>query len=114
METISVSEAKSRFSELVSRAVAGERFLIRRHNSPVAVLIGSGDLERLERLSETAQRLAVLLGQDTDLLEQVEAEIIHPAMAAFGLWQDAEDLATLADEIVTNRERPSSRAEVTL
>jgi prevent-host-death family protein len=114
METMSIGEAKSRFSELISRAVAGERFLIRRRNRPVAVLIGSTELERLQRLSETAHRLAVILGQDGDLLQQVEAEEVHPAMAAFGLWSGVEELATLADEIAANRERPSSRAEVTL
>jgi prevent-host-death family protein len=114
METMSIGEAKSRFSELISRAVAGERFLIRRRNRPVAVLIGSTELERLQRLSETAHRLAVILGQDGDLLQQVETEEVHPAMAAFGLWSGVEELATLADEIAANRERPSSRAEVTL
>ena len=49
METMSMGEAKSRFCELISRAVAGERFLIRRRNRPVAVLIGSTELERLHR-----------------------------------------------------------------
>ena len=35
METINVAEAKSRFSELISRAGNGERFLIqRRENDP--------------------------------------------------------------------------------
>ena len=79
METMSMSEAKSRFSELISRVVAGERFLIRRRNRPVAVLIGSTELERRQRLSETAHRLAVVLGQDAKLLQQVEAEEVHPA-----------------------------------
>jgi hypothetical protein len=64
------------------------------------------------RLSETAHRLAVILGQDADLLRQVEAEEVHPAMAAFGLWNGVEELAMLADEIAANRERPSRRVEV--
>ena len=114
METVSVGEAKSRFSELISRATGGERFLIRRRNRPVAVLIGSRELERLQRLSEMAHRLALVLGQDADLLRQVEADEVHPAMAAYGLWRDVEDLATLADEIAAERERPSSRTEVAL
>jgi prevent-host-death family protein len=114
METVNMSEAKSRFSELVSRAMAGEQFLIRRRNRPAAVLIGSAELERLQRLSETTRRLAMALGQDADLLAQVEAERIHPAMAAYGLWRDVEDLAGLADEIAANRKRRSSRSEVTL
>lgn len=114
METMSVGEAKSRFSELISRATAGERFLIHRRNRPVAVLIGSTELERLERLSDTAHRLAMVLGQDADLLGQVQAREIHPAMAAFGLWRGVQELATLADEIAANREGPSSRDEVIL
>ena len=114
METINVGEAKSRFSELISRAAAGERFTIRRRNRPIAVLIGSSELERLQRMSETAHRLAVVLGQDPDLLQEVEAQEVHPAMAAFGLWRDVEELAALADEIAANRERQPSRAEVAL
>jgi antitoxin (DNA-binding transcriptional repressor) of toxin-antitoxin stability system len=35
MEGINVAEAKSRFSELVSRAASGERFLIRRRERPL-------------------------------------------------------------------------------
>lgn len=105
METVSVGEAKSRFSELISRATAGERFVVQRRNRPVAALIGAAELERLERLAENARRLALALGQDADLLRQVEAEQAHPAMAAFGLWRDQEELSGLADEIEENRRR---------
>lgn len=114
METINVGEAKSRFSELISRAAAGERFLIRRRERPMAVLISSTELERLERTSQAARRLALALGQDAELLRQVEAQEIHPGMAAFGLWRDEEELATLADEIYANRQRQVSRSRVTL
>jgi prevent-host-death family protein len=103
MEDVSVGEAKSRFSELISRATAGERFMIRRRNRPVAILIGSDDLERLERMSQLAYRMAQVLGQDETLLKQVEGQEAHPAMAAYGLWRDEPDLATLADEIEANR-----------
>ncbi|MBN1936783.1 MAG: type II toxin-antitoxin system prevent-host-death family antitoxin [Anaerolineae bacterium] len=109
MEAFSMGEAKSRFSELVSRAMAGERFLIRRRDCPVAALIGSAEWERLERLSEMTRRLAQLLGQDAELLCQVQAAEIHPAMAAFGLWREQDELATLADEIIANRERQVAR-----
>ncbi len=98
MQSVRGGEAKSRFSELISRAAAGERFLIERRERPVAVLISVSELERLEQASHIALRMALALGQDADLLSQVEAEEIHPAMAAFGLWRGAEDLATLADE----------------
>jgi prevent-host-death family protein len=114
MESINMAEAKSRFSELISRVAAGERFLIRRRQRPMAVLISSTELERLERTSDAAQRLALALGQDAELMRQVEAEEIHPAMAAFGLWQDQADLEGLAQEIYSNRERQGSRGTVTL
>ncbi|MGQ9682252.1 MAG: type II toxin-antitoxin system Phd/YefM family antitoxin [Anaerolineae bacterium] len=112
METISIGDAKSRFSELVSRAMAGERFVVQRRNRPVAALIGSAELDRLERLSEIARRLAEILGQDAELLKQVEAERIHPAMAAYGLWRDEQDLASLAEEIAENRGRQGARGQV--
>jgi prevent-host-death family protein len=112
MKDISVGEAKSRFSELISRATAGERFLIHRQSRPVAVLIGSGELERLERLSQMLHRLALVLGQDAALLKQVEAEEVHPAMAAYGLWRDEPELSALADEIDANRQEQPSRPEV--
>jgi prevent-host-death family protein len=114
MHTINVGEAKSRFSELISRASAGERFLIRRRERPVAVLISASELERLERTSQVAQRLALALGQDEQLLKQLEAGEVHPAMAAFGLWQDEPDLASLADQIYENRQRQPSRSEAAL
>jgi prevent-host-death family protein len=105
MESINITEAKSRFSELISRAAAGERFLIRRRQRPMAVLISSTELECLQRTSRAAQRLALALEQDAELLQQVEAKEIHPAMAAFGLWRDEADLEALAREIFANRER---------
>lgn len=114
METVSVGTAKSRFSELISRAAAGERFLIQRRERPVAVVIGSAELERLERMSSLAHRLALALGQDPELLEQIERGEVHPAMAAFGLWRDQEDLATLSQEIQSNRQAQVSRAGVDL
>ncbi len=114
MQSISVGEAKSRFSELISRAAAGERFLIERRERPVAVLISAPELERLERASRMALRMALALGQDAELLRQIEVAEVHPAMAAFGLWRDAEDLAGLADEIRAARDAQTPRPEVDL
>lgn len=88
METINGAEAKSRFSELISRAATGERFIIRRRERPVAALIGVTELERLERTSHAARKLALALGQDEVILEKVERGELHPVMAAFGLWRD--------------------------
>jgi prevent-host-death family protein len=109
MDSISIAEAKSRFSELVSRTAAGERFLIRRRERPAAVLISTADLERLERGWQAAQRLALALGQSAELMQQIEAKEVHPAMAAFGLWRDEADLDGLAGEIDDNRQRQASR-----
>jgi prevent-host-death family protein len=109
MESLNVADAKSRFSELISRAAAGERFIIQRRARPVAALIGATELERLERASQAARRLALALGQNKTILEKVERDELHPAMAAFGLWQEEPDLADLADEIAAVRRKPTTR-----
>ena len=114
METINVAEAKSRFSELISRAASGERFIIQRRERPVAALIGTTELERLERTSRAARRLALALGQDNAIMEKVERHELHPAMAAFGLWRDESDLVDLADEIAAERLKPPTRPNIEL
>jgi prevent-host-death family protein len=114
METINVAEAKSRFSELISRAAAGESFIIQRRERPVAALIGAAELERLERTSRAARKLALALGQEETLLERIERREIHPVMAAFGLWQDEPDLAALAEEIAAERLHPPLRPAIDL
>ena len=114
METINISEAKSKFSEYLSRAASGERFIIMRRARPLAALISAGDLERLERSAEITRRLAQTLGQSPKLLAKIEAGKVHPAMAAFGLWQDEEDLEDLEARIMKNRQRGSSRPRANL
>jgi prevent-host-death family protein len=114
MENISMSEAKSRFSEYLSRAASGERFVILRRQRPLAAIIGAGELARLERSAEITRRLAHSLGQSRKLLDEIDEGMAHPAMAAFGLWKDEEDLADLEDIIRKNRQSPSSRPEVDL
>jgi antitoxin (DNA-binding transcriptional repressor) of toxin-antitoxin stability system len=101
---INIVEAKSSFSELVSRAAAGERFVIRRRGKAVAALINPAELERLERAAQMAQRLALALGQNNALLEKVEHHELHPAMAAFGLWMD-DEFEALSNEIRASREK---------
>ena len=103
MEKINVAEAKSRLSELLSRVRAGERFLIQRRESPIAVLIVADELERLERTSRISRRLAAALGQDETLLNEIERGVVHPAMAAFGLWHDDSTFDDLAERIAANR-----------
>jgi len=91
MNVIGTGEARRRLSELISRAAAGERFLVRRRERPMAVLIGVAELERLERRYEAASRLALSLGQSEEVIRQIEEGKEHPAMAAFGLWQDERE-----------------------
>jgi hypothetical protein len=85
-----------------------------RRERPVAALIGADDLERLERVGEIARRLAHSLGQSAELLDGISAGMIHPVMAAFGLWSGEEDLADLDKTIVKNRQNPSRRENVDL
>ncbi len=112
MESVNIGEAKSQFSKLVSRAAAGERLLIRRRERPVAVLMSPAELERLERASQLATQLALALGQSAELLQQIAQGEVHPAMAAFGLWQDESDLEALVEEIYNNRQDQVSQASV--
>ena len=114
MEHISMSEAKSRFSEYLSRAASGERFVILRRQRPLAAIIGAGELARLERFAVITRRLAHSLGQSKKLLNSIEAGTTNPAMAAFGLWKDEADLADLEEEIKERRQSPTSRPEVDL
>ena len=114
MPTISIAEAKSRFSELVSRASAGERFVIQRREHPLAVLLSTGELAHLECTAHLAHRLASALGQDANLLSQIEAGEVHAAMLAFGLWQDEPDLEDLETDIYTNRQHQPERPNLEL
>ena len=111
MKSINVGEAKGRFSELISRAAAGERFLIRRRNRPVAALIGAEDLEQMEKSAETARQLALSLGQSKELLDKIDRGESHPAMIAFGLWKDESDLDDLELEIYEVRQSQGSRPD---
>jgi len=114
METISITEVKSRFSEFISRAASGERFVIVRRARPLAAIISAGELERLDRAAEITRRLAQTLGQSPSLLEGIGTGKVHPAMAAFGLWKDEDDLADLETQVLDNRRHAVSRPTVDL
>lgn len=114
METVNVAEAKARFSELISRAAGGEKFIIRRRERPVAALIGATELERLERAARASHRLALALGQDPEILAKIERGELHPIMAAYGLWRDDPDLADLAERISENRRSQPPRQRIEL
>ncbi len=49
-EAVSVADAKARFAEFVRRAETGEVVVLSRHGKPVAALVSSSDVDRLERL----------------------------------------------------------------
>ena len=111
-QTISVVETKSRFSDYLSRTAAGERFIIQRRGRQLAALISVDDLAQLERARAMMRRLALSLGQTPEILDKIEAGEMHPAMAAFGLWADEDDLTDLADAIRTNRDAQPPRPTV--
>lgn len=46
----SVAEAKSRFSEIVKRAEAGERFVVTRHGAPVVEIAASPEARPKKKL----------------------------------------------------------------
>lgn len=109
MKSINVSEAKSHLSDFISRAASGERFVIYRRQRPMAALIGADELVRLERSAHAARRLALALGQQTDMLEEIEKGELHPIMASFGLWSEESDLADLTQSIQSNRQNQPIR-----
>jgi prevent-host-death family protein len=98
MNNINLTEAKRRFSELIRRASTGERFAIQRRGRTLAILVGADEFTRLERTAKRDVNLARALGQDEALLERIERGEIHPAMAAFGLWRDEDDLEISRDD----------------
>lgn len=91
-DVLSIAEAKAQFSAVVAAAsVGGRRVTIRKHNRPVAVLIGIAELDRLERgtaacgLAEVARR-----------------------------WKNFEELAPHALEAVVNRKHAGVGRRVSL
>jgi prevent-host-death family protein len=114
MVSITISDAKSRFSELISRASAGERFVIRRRERDIAVLLSARELEQLERNAQAAERLAGALGQSHEILDRVSRGEVHPAMSAYGLWKDNPEMENLAREIREEREKYTTRPEADL
>jgi prevent-host-death family protein len=63
MPKISVAQAKSHFSELIARsAFQHDRFVITRHDKPIAALVSIDDLRIIEQYEER-QGLASVAGQ---------------------------------------------------
>ena len=55
MATMTVAEAKNRFSDVLRRAeYGGERVIVERHGKPVAAIVSTDDLRRLEATEDAA------------------------------------------------------------
>ena len=55
MATLTVAEAKNRFSDVLRRAeYGGERVIVERHGKPVAAIVSTDDLRRLEAADDAA------------------------------------------------------------
>ena len=55
MANMTVAEAKNRFSDVLRRAeYGGERVIVERHGKPVAAIVSTDDLRRLEASDEAA------------------------------------------------------------
>jgi len=86
---LGVGEAKKRLSELMSRVVyTRERFVIQRRGKPMAALVSTEDLSRLEQEAATPKGL----------------------LAAVGAWADFAELDQVVEEIYRQRERARDRA----
>ncbi len=64
MKTISITEAKATFTELIEEVEQGSSVLITRRGKPVAAIVGISALEEVERagLPRSAEGLASLAG----------------------------------------------------
>lgn len=86
--TINVAEAKRRFSELMGRVMyKGERFLIKRRNTPMVALVSADDLAQLEREPASSRGL----------------------LAAVGAWGEFEEVDEMVADIYRRRARARDR-----
>jgi prevent-host-death family protein len=70
--TVGAYEAKTRFSELVSRAEKGESFLVTKNGRPVARIMPVNDFDA-ERTRQAAERLRALLALQGAPVSEEEA-----------------------------------------
>jgi len=54
----------------------------------------------------------IALEQNQRLLQQIRSGELHPIMAAFGLWRDEAELASLGEEITENRQNQPVRPTI--
>jgi prevent-host-death family protein len=78
-KTVSIAEAKARLSECIRSIEQGDSIIITRHGKPVAALVASVDLEKLERLRAAGPSagLASLAGGWEGSEELVEQLLAH-------------------------------------
>jgi prevent-host-death family protein len=83
---MSVAEAKARFADAVKKAEGGERVVITRYGSPVAVIVPIAELAELRRLrgAKAADGLAALAGG----------------------WEGSAELAATIEAVRRSRSRP--------
>lgn len=63
----SIAEAKAKFSELVARAEAGERFIVTRHGKPVVEIAASAEAKPRKKL-RGAMKGKIWIAPDFDVL----------------------------------------------
>ena len=86
-DVLNVAEVKKRLSELMSRAAyKNERFLIERRGKPMAALVSTDDLARLETQTVASRGLLAAVGAlaDFDELDQMIENIYRQREQARG------------------------------
>ncbi len=73
-KTLSVAEAKSHFSEYISRAAyAGQRYVITKRGKPLAAIVSIEDLEDI-KAGDDQEKISDIIGKWEDF-DEIEAEI---------------------------------------
>lgn len=100
MDTISVVEARKKFSDLMARvAYAGERIVIERRGKPMMAWISIEDLHRLAELEKEASPVRVRR-QAALALAAASRQRIRAERGQVPLPDSADVLATLREERV--------------
>src|SRR5262245_14343827 len=103
MATMTVAEAKNRFSDVLRRAeYGGERVIVERHGKPVAAIVSTDDLRRLEATDDAAD----LRDAQAALAEARHAETVplEAVLRKYGL-----DHLLARPAAATNRPRRAGR-----
>ena len=86
-KTVSIAEAKSNFSEYVSRAAfMGERILLTKRGKPVAAIVSCNDFEKLKSIKKSEGLKSII-----------------------GKWKDFEDIKEHIEDSIKSREGNKNR-----